>query len=52
MRPTAVVLWLMILLVFVPIGAAHVVALVVERGDPAAIAAVQPAPGAASVLVR
>jgi hypothetical protein len=52
MRPTAVVLWLMILLVFIPLGAAHVVALVLEREETAEVAAVQPAPGAAPVLTR
>lgn len=35
MRSTAFVLWLMILLVFVPIGALHVVALLGERAGAA-----------------
>jgi hypothetical protein len=50
MRPTAVVLWLMILLVFVPIAAAHAVALFMERGERAEIAAVQPSSGAPHTL--
>jgi hypothetical protein len=52
MRPTAIVLWLMILLVFVPIGAAHGIALLMERGENAELAAVRPAPGGKPVLTR
>jgi len=52
MRPTAIVLWLMILIVFVPIGAAHVVASFVERDQNAEVAAVQPSPGVSSILTR
>ena len=52
MRSTAIVLWLMILLVFVPIGAAHLIASLLEAGGPAAIAAVQPDPGGRAILAR
>ena len=52
MRLTAIVLWLMILLVFVPIGGAHVVALLLERGQHAEIASVERAPGAKRVITR
>ena len=52
MRPTAVVLWLMILLVFVPIAAAHAIALFIESGEQAEMAAVQPASGTSKILTR
>jgi hypothetical protein len=52
MRPTAVVLWLMILLVFVPIGAAHAIALFMERGEHAGVAAVQAAAANPRILTR
>ena len=53
MRPTAIVLWLMILLVFVPIGAAHAVAvLMADRGQNAALAAAPEGEGGKRVLSR
>jgi hypothetical protein len=39
MRSTAFVLWLMILLVFVPIGALHALALVQERAGATQVSA-------------
>ena len=55
MRPTAIVLWLMILLVFVPIGAAHGVAVLLsDRGGKAApaLAAAPDGEGGKRVLTR
>ena len=52
MRSTAVVLWLMILLVFVPIGAAHGIALLLERGDHAELAAIPQGPSGKRIITR
>ena len=51
MRSTALVLWLMILLVFVPIVAAHAVALYLQRED-AAATSVHAGAGGEKVLAR
>ncbi|NNM72603.1 hypothetical protein [Enterovirga aerilata] len=51
MRTTGIVLWLMILLVFVPIGAAHGIALFLEKGDHPEIASVEDA-GSQRVVTR
>ena len=53
MRSTAIVLWLMILLVFVPIAAAHGIAvLLADHGRSAAIAAAPEQEGGKRVLTR
>jgi hypothetical protein len=53
MRPTGVVLWLMILLVFVPIGAAHGIALLMDgpRQHPE-VASVEPPAAATRTITR
>lgn len=53
MRPTAIVLWLMILLVFVPIGGIHAAAvLMAERAGSPALAAAPDPEGGRRVLTR
>jgi hypothetical protein len=53
MRPTGIVLWLMILLVFVPIGAAHGIALLLDgpRHGPE-VASVEAPAGAKRTVTR
>jgi hypothetical protein len=52
MRSTAVVLWLMILLVFVPIAAAHGIALYLQSEDGPEVASVHAVAPAGHVLTR
>ena len=52
MRSTALVLWLMILLVFVPIVAAHGVALYLQSDEPPATASIHAGAPGQKVLAR
>lgn len=52
MRSTAIVLWLMILLVFVPIAVAHGLALYLQSDDLPAEASVQAGAAGGKVLTR
>ena len=52
MRSTAIVLWLMIMLVFVPIAAAHGIALYWQSGEQAETASVHAGAAISKVLAR
>ncbi|MDB5558217.1 MAG: hypothetical protein JWQ36_1151 [Enterovirga sp.] len=52
MRSTAVVLWLMILLVFVPIAAAHGIALYLQADPHPEVASIHPGAAAAQTVTR